>query len=310
MVAAVSGINNNPDLRSAAEVYAATFAGRLDAYSVWNGESWQAIRRPLTADVVLEAFGTGIPISGYVLTPEARTHIACLDIDLEDGLSLGKRFGRHLDKLGGLGYIEHSARGCHVWIAIDRQLPAIVVRRALKALIEESGLPDDRKIELRPTSDRLNGPESLGSCIRMPTMPHPRLRKRFRLTSTQGEVLPGKLIEMMLEIDSCPASVIVSASERAPAPALTSAPNDLRYPHGNPSGNESVSEILRNLWGVQNARPGITVKCPAHDDMRPSLSIAKDDQRVWCMSHSCLLSGEGGDQGLGAYQLTQLAPKR
>lgn len=293
----------------AAEVYAATFAGQRDAYAFWNGEHWQAVRKPLTAKVVLDAFNSGIPISAYVLGPESKTHIAALDIDRDDGYELGKRFGQHLTKLGGMGYIERSARGCHFWILIDRQLPAVLIRRALHALVSEAGLPDDRKIELRPASDRLNDAESLGHCIRMPTMPHQRTHKRHRLTSTNGEILSGKLAEMMLEIESCPAQVIMDAAERGPLPPLSGTPRDLRFPHGDPPDSESASDVLRDLWGVPNARPGRAVRCPAHDDRHPSLSIAKDDQRVWCKSGSCILSGLNGEQGLGIYQLTQLAPK-
>jgi len=300
----------SPGLEQAAEVYAATFAGRRDAYSFWNGEHWQAVRKPLTSKVVLDAFLSGVPISAYVLTSKSTTHIAALDIDRDDGYELGLRFGEKLSGLGGIGYIERSARGCHFWILIDQQLPAVLVRRALRALVHEAGLPDDKKIELRPGSDRLNDEDSLGHCIRMPTMPHQRTHKRYRLIATTGEILPGKLTEMMLEIESCPSAIIRDAAERAPLPPLTNSPKDLRFPHGDPPASDSVSDILRDLWGVPNARPGIAVKCPAHDDRHPSLSIAKDDQRVWCKSGSCILSGSGGEQGLGAYQLTQLAPKR
>jgi hypothetical protein len=294
----------------AAATYAATFSGRMDVYAAWNGDHWQAVREPLTPDKILQAFETSSPLSAYLLDTDSRSHVACLDIDRDDGYELGKAFGRRLSQLGGIGYIERSARGCHFWIPLEWPLPAVLIRRALRALIAEAGLPDDRKIELRPASDRLNDEDSLGHCIRMPTMPHQRTHKRYRLVSNGGEIMSGKLVEMMLDIEPCPVAIFHDAAERAPLPKLTGAPKDLRFPHGPPAETDSVSEILRNLWGVPNAQPGRAVRCPAHDDRHPSLSIAKDDQRVWCKSGSCLLSGDGGERGLGAHQLTKLAKER
>jgi hypothetical protein len=184
--------------------------------------------------------------------------------------------------------------------------PAVLVRRALKALIAEAGLPDDPKIELRPGSDRLNDEDSLGHCIRMPTMPHQRTLKRYGLVSnTTGARLSGKLTELMAEIEECPVSIFDDAAERAPLPPLQAPPSDLRYPLGNPP-TESACDILRDLWGVQNAIPGRAVKCPAHDDKHPSLSIARDDERVFCKSPGCILNNN--DRGRGTNELRRLAP--
>jgi len=66
--------------------------------------------------------------------------------------------------------------------------------------------------------------------------------------------------------------------------------------------------VLRRELGVENAAPGRTIRCPCHDDRAPSLSIARDDSRVWCHAPSCDLSADG--RGQDAYGLWALAKTR
>lgn len=301
-------------LETAAEMYAATFAGQTDAYSVIRNGHWSAVREPLTPDVVLHAFKTNIPISGYVLAGDSTSHIAALDIDRDDGFELGTRFLKHLHNVGGVGYIERSARGCHTWTILDRRLPAIVIRRGLVALLAESGLPKDPKIELRPASDRLpvSDPDEkprLGHCIRLATMPHHRTGRRAPLIDvTTGAKLSGRLPVLVGEIDLCDAGVFISAAERAPLPDISPPPMSLRYRFGPPVTDDSACDILRDLWGVQNPRPGRACKCPAHDDRNPSLSILADDQRAICKSPGCELSND--NRGRGTYELRKMGMER
>lgn len=344
-------------LIQAADLYAETFAGQRTAYSYWNGENWQTaydmtnpgtpVQKPLTAEVVVNAFRTSIPISGYLLAPDNSTHVACLDIDRDDGYQLAVMVGRRIRDLDGEAYIERSRRGAHIWMILSERRPAILVRRAMIALVKESlrelricpgsgkhsvpnkagrpSCPDcrtsqrgptvaphrDPRIELRPASDRLpvadDGNPKLGHCIRLPTMPHHTTGKRYPLISAAlGAQLPGTLPEMMLEIDPCPVSIFEDLAERAPLPKLAPAPKDLRFPHGEPPVEENASDILRELWGVANAQPGRAVKCPAHDDKNPSLSIARDDQRAWCHSPGCELNNDG--RGRGTHELRAMSP--
>lgn len=330
----------------AASLYIATFAGRTDAYSIWTGDQWAVAarcpecsgnrthvrgcatglwfgglgevgksfteREPLTPDVVINAFQSGVPISAYVLAPDSSTHLAALDIDREDGMELGGLAARKIDELGGVGYVEPSRRGCHFWIVMNDSRPAILVRRALKGLITEAGLPDDPHIELRPGSDRLNEEGSLGHCIRMPTMPHQKTGKRYVLFSSRGgEKLPAKLADMMLEIEDCPASIMDDLAERAPLPNLPPPPRGIASARfGDPITDDSASGILRSLWGAgPDAIPDKLIKCVAHGpDRRPSLHILKDDQRVICFAagSGCILHNDG--RGRGTRELRSLAP--
>lgn len=345
----------SPQTIDAAAQYIATFSARADAYSVWIGDTWSVayvdpyaqprVWSPLTPEVVLNAFATMVPISGYMLGVESYSHVVALDIDRDDGMELGRRFCARLNELGGIGYLEASRRGCHLWIVVDQPRPGVLLRRALHAIIAESGfgpcpgaghrpganknnktvcsackhainprdLVDelvaphfDPRIELRPGSDRLSGPEALGHCLRMPTMPHQLTGKRYVLVSSAGEVISAKLAEMMVAIEFTPARIFNEAADRAPLPPAASPPTGLRYPFGIPKGEESASQILRDLWGSTEARPGHVIHCPAHDDQRPSLSILPDDQRAICRSPSCELNNN--DHGRGTHELRAMAP--
>jgi hypothetical protein len=301
-------------LHQAAEQYLLTFAGRADAYSVWAHDQWRALRKPLTPEVVLTAFQTGVPISGYVLAPDSTSHLAVLDIDREDGLTLGRQVVTYVHRdLKGVAYVEASRRGSHIWIIMDGSRPGILIRTALKQLIIESGLPDDPKIELRPASDRLSDADSLGHCIRMATMPHPTTGKRYVLVSGDGEKLPSKIVDMMIEVQCCPVEVIDDLASRGPAPKIGPPPKGLRYPYGEPvahDDDESASEILRDLWGAVDAAPNKLIHCPTgtHGSHKtPSLHILKDDQRAICFNQVCDLSNSG--RGRGTHELRAMAPK-
>ena len=64
----------------------------------------------------------------------------------------------------------------------------------------------------------------------------------------------------------------------------------------------SASEVLSG-WGVQ-VRPGGSGRCPMHDDKHASLTVMKDDQRVYCGAPHCPLNG--GGHGVGSIQLQQM----
>lgn len=295
------------EVRLVGDLYAATFAGQTSAYSTIRNGHWSAVKEPLTYAVVLDSFVSKVPISSYFLMPDSTTHVAALDIDRDDGYELGVRFLKHLDKVGGVGYIERSRRGCHIWIVFLERMSGARIRMALKALIKEAGLPDDKKIELRPVSDKLRTKDQLDSCLRMPTMPHHLTGKREPLINVStGQVL-GRVHDLVLEIEYCDPKVFEEAAMRAPLPPISAPPRGLRYPHGIPADDESASAILRELWGVLNAQPGRVVRCKAHDDRHASLSILKDDKRAICRSPGCPLSND--NRGRGTFELRTMAPR-
>lgn len=292
----------NYDREQVATVYAATFAARTDAYTRWNGDHWQAVREPLTAGAVIRAFEERQPLSGYTVGPDNTTHVAALDFDVEDGEALAFRVTRMMWANGAPAFVERSRRGAHVWSVLDRPLSAIVVRRALRAFLQFAEIAPDPKIELRPGSDRLSE-DGLGFALRMPTMHHPLTGKRYPMLDPEsGGSIGNSLAEILLAFDLAPSGAFELAAEQwVPAVDPRTIPSSYRRPKAHTDG-PSVVELLADM-GIR-AVPGRAVKCPFHDDRHPSLSIARDEERVFCKSAECEASN--GGRGLGSNQLAAL----
>lgn len=290
--------------------YVALFPARNDVYSRWTEDGWRPVREPLTTTIAIAGLTKAGPsISGFMIAPGAVSHSLAIDFDAEDGYEQAMLVGRAMWAATAPAYVESSGRGAHLWGVVDRVMPARSIRRALRWWVQQAGLdPEDPKIELRPGSDDL--PEGgLGHALRLPLMPHPRTGKRGHLIHpVTGQRVGLNLGETLLNIDEIPHGLVLDAAMRfVPKPDPLSIPPGLRNPH--PPREEdrgSASDILRELWGVQNAQPGRAVRCPAHDDKRPSLSILRDDKRAICRSPSCSLNNN--DHGRGTYELRKMAP--
>jgi len=307
------------DPMSVCSFYARLFPARNDVYSRWTDEGWRPVREPLTGEIVLAGLtGTGPSISGYMIAPGSVSHILAYDFDTDDGLSQAYTLTRFMATNGLPAYIETSRRGAHLWCILDSILPAVVIRHAAKALLQGAGLPDDDPhIEIRPGSDHVDAEwhehvsgavvgTGLGHALRLPTMPHPKTGKRGRMLYAPGTPIEGSLAEIMLAMDWADADLIRTWSERWKRPPVTHIPADKRNPHDYPEDNSSAAEILASLWGVTNARPGRSVKCPAHEDKVASLNILPDDRRALCMAGGCILNND--DHGRGTFELRKMAP--
>jgi hypothetical protein len=300
--------------------YLATFAGRTDSYSPWipteSGGQWIAVREPLTPEVIISAFRTKRPVSGYVSSaPDAdgriTSHLACLDVDIEPGgLLLADRIGRAMRRTGIPAYIEGSRRGAHLWVVLDRPLPCPVIRRALKALIAAADVELDPKIELRPGQDKLSGPDGLGNALRLPLMPHQTTGVAGELMEPGGRVFARKIGEACF-VDWANAEILEEWAERwiDPEPVIPSRdPGDRPKNITRFNDQIGVCEVLLRDWGVERAAPGKAIRCPAHDDSNPSLSILRDDRRVFCHAPGCDFNN--GGQGRDAWDLAQMAGAR
>jgi hypothetical protein len=300
-----------------AAVYLATFAGRTDAYSEHTGAQWIAVREPLTPAVVVDHIAARRPLAFYFLAPDTRTHVAAVDFDTPDGWAQALALGRVLWADAAPCYVEHSGRGAHLWAVCEERLPAILWRHALRAWLQAADLPaDDPRIELRPGADTLAGPESLGHALRAPMMPHPATGEAWPLCDPRDEhVLSPKVAGMLLVHEpAAPAPIIAAAERYRPPVTEVTAPRREPVPSGaSPiarfNAEVGVCAVLEREWHVPNARPGRTVRCPAHEDRHASLSIARDDSRAWCHAPSCELYGRDG-QGADAFALWALAQGR
>ena len=328
---------HTPNDLAIADVYRHWFAARLDDFVTWTGETWVRANAPLTPEVILAAFSGGPPVSAYTITPQNETHVCCIDFDSDDGLDLAKRLRAAMAGKGVTAYVEVSRRGGHLWVVLDRVLPARTVRRALRAFLRDAGIPilcagsgkppvdrhcavcphkssdpvveehDNPKIEFRPAADEIK-PDGFGSPIRMPTMPHPKTGRRYPLLGSAADhPLSPRLGEMLLALDLSPAWMMESVADTI-RPTIKDVKHGDRKAYSGPSTEGSASDILRTLWGAIDARPNHSIRCPAHDDKMPSLSILADDQRAVCHAPHCELNNN--DRGRGTHELTVMAPKR
>lgn len=297
-----------------AAVYAATFAARTDVYSAWTPDGWRPVREPLTPEVILAGLGgKGPSISGYMIAPGSTSHLLAFDFDTDDGLEQAFALARLANFPT---YIETSRRGAHLWTILDRVMPAVAIRSAAKGLLQSAGL-DDPHIEIRPGSDHVDAEwhphvsgavvgDGLGHALRLPTMPHPKTGKKGVMMHPDGSRIGATVAEVLLRIEWADAELLRVWADRWRRPPVTSLPAVHRNPHDYPEDTSTASEILASLWGVQNARPGRSVKCPAHEDRVASLNILPDDRRAMCMAGGCVLNNS--DRGRGTYELRTMAP--
>lgn len=303
---------------SVATTYLAYFAARTDAYSIpMSVGGWEAKREELTPEIALAGLTRkGPAISGYMLAPDNATHVFAVDFDTPEGAVQASRLADAMANDGVPAYLEGSRRGAHLWCVCLDRIPGNVIRRALRSWLKDAGLPtDEPKIELRPAQDEIypddQGRPGLGTCLRLPMMPHPTTGRTYPLAGSGGEKLGESISQILLEIEYAPKERVIDASTRwVPVikPGDIPRSRQVRRPHRDEDDEESASELLRSLYGIHNAAPGKAVKCSMHDDRVASLSILRDDRRVICRGGGCILNNDG--HGRGTAELRKLAPVR
>ena len=297
-----------------AEVYEAMWCPRTDAYADWtdtDGGHWYAVRHPLTPDIVEAALlKKRRPISAYMEDSAGLTHVLAVDIDRDDGWDVGMRLAATADKDGCHLYPEHSRRGCHLWGMVTEQLPGPTVHAALVYWMDRTDrvVAKDLKVEIMPKPVS-RGPDTLGFALRLPMMAHQRTGQWYPLCGMDGQPLGKRIRDILLAVEDTPAEVVRTAASKAPNPVdLNRLPFEIRPPRvRRPDEEPSASELLASVWGVVNALPGRAVKCPRHEDRNPSLSVARDDHRVFCKSPECEWYRDG--KGVGSLELALLAER-
>ena len=290
-----------------ADVYRHMFAPRLDAYADWDAgaEHWTAVRSELTVDRIVEGLhDRNRPVSAYMETVEGETHVGAIDFDTDNGWDLGMRVAEVITSDGGLAAVEHSRRGCHLWVPIDMPMPSSVVRRALKAWVArvDERASRDPKVELLPKPIVSRGPDTLGFCLRMPMMAHQRTHKRSLLFRADAEPWGESVTDTLLSLAPrlTPTAVVGASAGKAKL-----AVSDIASPAWARRPEQESGDVISLLMaaGVPNAAPGRTVRCVLHDDSHASLSIARDSGRVFCKAPEC--EAYNGGRGLGADQLAK-----
>jgi hypothetical protein len=305
-----------------ASVYIATFAPRDDVYSAWTERGWRPVREPLTPQVALAGLTRkGPSISSFMIAPGSVSHVLAYDFDTDNGLEQAFSLSQFMHGNGLPSYVETSRRGAHLWCILDRSLPAVALRMAAKGLLQAAYLPDDNpSIEIRPGSDHIDAEwdgetvvgSGLGHALRMPMMPHPKVRMQGQLFRFDGNAVGTTLAGIVMSIDLARGEDLLIWAERWRRPPAV-VDHDHRNPRERlPDDDASASELLRTLWGAHDAAPGKVISCPAkqyhaHGDRNKGCKVFLDDRRVLCHTTGCLLENEG--KGRGTWELRKLAPQ-
>ena len=291
---------NDPDWADdgIVSLYIGTFAPRDDLY-VENGA--EVRREPLTPDVVRKGLKHKYPVSAYMAAADGRTHVGAIDFDVDEGgYLMAVKIRRLLDDHNIPASIVESRRGAHLWVTSVDWSDAGTMHRMLTAAV---GLAlgkeamEDPKVEVFPKE----GDDLAVGALRLPGMHH---HKTHLIYSFNGIADPTF-------------RQIIEGHELTTAEAVKrlagTGPRKQRYPKGldNFYGyreprdfgpTPKATEVLAG-WGVE-ARPGGTVRCPRHKDRHRSLTVFKDDERVFCGAPHCVLNG--GGRGVGSVQLTKM----
>jgi hypothetical protein len=293
---------------AAQQLYIDLFCARADDYASWAGWGWPRASAQLTSGVVARGLDGGPSISGYMVGADGLTHVLALDVDTEDGTDQAQATARWMWSVGVPAYVEPSRNGrAHLWVSLDARVAASVGRRFLTVALWNAGVdPDDKRIERFPKQDAAPGPGAVGSCLRLPMMPNPKNGVRYPLLDPDTmKPLGATLQDVVAAIQVAPAQRVIELAGPEPEPVEVferSTPLEIReFNEQHP-----VSEVLEELWDMPQAEPGRSVRCPAHDDLHPSLSIFRDDRRVLCWAPACPLNNDG--RGRDAFDLMVLAP--
>lgn len=298
------------------DLYAGQFAARHDGFVQDSGVH---INEDLTGAVIASAMKHGRSISGYMARPEIddsiRTHLGAIDFDegtLEDVIAVEETLRAHLIYPLRVA----SRRGHHLWVFINgtersgsgslfATMPALTVSRALNHALRLTvpELHKSGKAEVFPKPTHGNWP---GGTLRMPLMQHPKSGVVYPVYDEDGAVLVEGNTRKDLETLML---YVAGLTTDHGAVNLFAGKAPVEYPkglndHATPrvmDDGPSCTALLATM-GVE-AQAGKATHCPFHSDKRKSLSVALDDERVWCKAPHCEAYNNGS--GLGSIQLRQ-----
>jgi hypothetical protein len=189
-----------------------------------------------------------------------------------------------------------------VW---DKVVEVWLPVRLITLALTHEGLANNPKVEVFPKRTS-NGN---GGALRLPMMTHPKTGIRYPAFLPDGRKVRS-LRDLLLELDYVESEKALAWVEAHSVRDTVShtAPKRLgAYQYRDVSrldDDSSASEFIRS-WGSVDAAPGKTVKCPKHDDAHRSLTIYRDDKRVYCGNPECVLNGQG--HGVGTFVLGTMA---
>lgn len=281
------------------DLYVGTFAARDDLY-VENGAG--VVRSPLIASVIRKGIAHQYPVSVYMSAPDGRTHVGAIDFDTEDGAASADLVRAYLDDANIPASVSPSRRGAHLWVTSWDWVEASLMRRALKgavALVLGAEAAADPKVEVFPKP----GDDLACGALRLPGMAHHRTQQVYPFGGIENPTF-RQIIESH-ELTTPEAVKRIAGATPRPQSEYPKALGDFygHKPQRDWGEDPSASDVLV-AWGVQGAKPGATVRCPKHDDKRRSLTVFRDDKRVYCGAPHCPLNN--GGHGVGSVMLARM----
>jgi hypothetical protein len=258
------------------------------------------INEPVTVELLIDAYTKGYSVSGYTADKDLNTYVGAIDFDKADMADI-KAVRETMTKTGIPTLLAHSRRGAHLWVHVGggKTLPAGVMNRALEQVIRLTNNSLLGKCEVFPKKS--SSPYGVGA-LRLPLMTHPKTKVRYPCEDMDGNRLT-KLIEVVSTIQYTPVHILKALAEQGP----------VEYPRGlgeyrKPTTIKNAGSAVDLLMGMGvQATPGHNARCPFHEDRHASMSVAEDDQRVWCKSPECI--AYNGGRGLGTLALARMVKK-
>jgi hypothetical protein len=274
------------------------FCAHYDAYVK---DSRAHIPQPITPELLERAYREKWAVSGYTARQDGDkmvTHIGAIDFD-HSSRHEEKSVRATLQKLGIPTLRSASRRGSHLWITTHEEGPASVMHKALEQAIRLTDANILSECEVFP---KVSTAQWGVGALRLPLMTHPKTRQRYPAYDMDGNRLT-KLIDVVLSVQSTDWKVLRSLAADAP----------VEYPRNLGAYRQrreytdvgSATDLLDKL-GVQ-ATPGHSCRCPFHEDRHASMSVAQDDERVWCKAPEC--EAYNGGRGVGTLALAKMVQR-
>lgn len=271
------------------------FCAHYDAYVK---DSRAHIAEPITPELLERAYIEKWAVSGYTARLDGDqmvTHVGAIDFDHADPAQY-EAVRDTLTKLGIPTLESMSNRGVHLWVCATTDGPAKIMRKALEQAIRLTDKDILTTCEVFPKNS--TAPFGVGA-LRLPLMTHPKTGERHPCYDMDGKRLT-KLIDVVTAVKYVDWPVLRALAADAPVEY----PRNLgEYRQRKEYGDVGSAVALLDQKGVQ-AVPGRSCRCPFHEDKKASLSVAHDDQRVWCKSPECI--AYNGGRGVGTLALAKM----
>jgi hypothetical protein len=161
-------------------VFARTFIGRRDDYAVQQDDGrYRRVGRALTYTALRRHLAGVETLGTYVIDEQGTCRCAVFDSDLagEGGLQQLAAVQATLRAAGIPSHLEESRRGGHLWVLLDRLVPASQLRRWLLPYCPAG-------VEFYPRQDEGQG---YGSLMRLPFGVHRVSGRRYGLATWREE---------------------------------------------------------------------------------------------------------------------------